>query len=367
MFSGSIKKISLLKLFGIFIGMIFLIIVILFIILWLNSPGNIDPYKDENGNIIKNSVSQIIKLDIGGTEQGIIIKGRNDQNPVLLFLHGGPGNPEYVLAQEAGVNLEDKFTVCWWEQRGTGMSYSSDQEPVTQEQLISDTVEVTNYLRKRFKKNKIYLMGHSWGTYLGVQTANKYPELYHAYAGIGQISNQMHSEIISYDHMLKTLKEQGNKSDLNKLRNFSIKDYQDITPEYLALRSSILSDLGNGVYHQLKSKFELLLPILMAHEYTLSDLYGYAMGSLKMLESPANRSCYTTNLMEEIPRLEIPVYIFHGVHDMQVSYTLAKEYFDLLEAPIKKFYAFSNSAHSPFLEEPEKFMKLICQDVLGNN
>lgn len=354
-----------LKVIGIILGVIVGILMILFLILLVNSPGKIQPYRDENRDVLAGSVAEIVRMDVGGVEQGMILKGRSDQNPVLLFLHGGPGNPEYVMAKEANVGLEDAFTVCWWEQRGSGMSYSSDLAPFTLDQMIADTVEVTEYLKERFGQEKIYVMGHSWGTFLGMHTVAAHPDLFYAYIGIGQISNQMQSEQLAYAYMQKTLSESGDDKNIKKLEQFSARDDKDMTPAYLSLRSTLLSEMGNGVTHIPQSRLKLLLPVFTAHEYTLSDLYGYAMGSLVSLESPANQSCYTSSLSEDIPSVDIPVYIFHGVYDMQVSYKLAKEYYDLLDAPVKQFYSFEDSAHSPFLEEPERFMEIIRQDILG--
>lgn len=142
---------------------------LLFRLLWINSSGRIESLADTNGKPIKGSISEIVRMLIGGANQGMIIQGVNQDNPVLLFLHGGPGNPEYVMAKEADVKLEEAFTVCYWEQRGSGVSYSSSipKDSIMLEQMISDTIEVTNYLRKRFGKDKIYIMGHSWGSFLG--------------------------------------------------------------------------------------------------------------------------------------------------------------------------------------------------------
>ncbi len=171
-------------------------ILILVGILLVWSPGKSEPFLDENGNLLAGSISEKTWVHINGVEQGMFIKSKNVNNPVLLFVHGGPGMPEYWLTQRYPTSLEDYFTVVWWEQRGAGLSYNPNipAETMTAEQFVSDTLEVTNYLRNRFGKEKIYLMGHSWGSYIGIQAAARAPELFHAYIGIGQISHQIESE-----------------------------------------------------------------------------------------------------------------------------------------------------------------------------
>ncbi len=369
MLSKTAKLLSvrgIIKMIGLIISGIIVILVVLFLILWIWSPGKVKPYTDEKGNVLADSVAEITKVDIGGMNQGMIIKGKNVDNPVILFLHGGPGNPEYVFAKNSRLNLEDSFTVCWWEQRGTGMSYSSDIKPgtITMEQMISDTVEVTNYLRERFGKDKIYIMGHSWGSFLGVHVAERYPELYEAYIGIGQVVNQMESEKLGYDKMLEVAQADGDTKSIEKLKKFNLNSIEKIPSDYLVTRSEIMTNQGYGVFHKPTSKFELLLPIFQLPEYTLADKYGYAMGSMLCLDQPINEAVYTTNLLDTINDLKIPVYITHGAFDLQVSYQLSKEYFEKLNAPIKKFYTFENSAHSPFVEEPEKFIEIMLTDVL---
>lgn len=357
----------------VFIAMgIILIIIVLSILavgitLLIWSPGKIDPYVDENGTKLAGSISEITRVSIGGAEQGLIIKGKSDKNPVLLFLHGGPGSPEYVLAKNYNTGLEDYFTVCWWDQRGSGMSYLStnDSATMTFEQMVSDTVEVTNYLSQRFGQEKIYIMGHSWGTFLGLNVVSRYPKRYEAYIGMGQISNQLESEKLGYEHMLLTARSNGDRKLEQKLMKYTLTDAKSITMDYLMLRSAGMNKQGNGIYHNIKSQFkDLLLPILQAKEYTLKDKYGYFMGSLFSLKQ-VNDSIYTVNLMEEIKKVEIPVYIMHGVYDKQVSYQLSKEYFDLLEAPKKQFFTFENSAHSPLMEEPEQFMEIMLAHIIG--
>ncbi|MCA1758653.1 MAG: alpha/beta hydrolase, partial [Bacteroidales bacterium] len=132
----------------------------------LISPGKPEAFKAESGNILKGSISEKIFVSIGGVKQGMFIRGKNTDNPVLLFLQGGPGFPNYFLFEKFNSGLEDYFTVCYWEQRGGGLSYSSDVtiESMTLDQLVSDAIEVTNYLRERFSKDKIYLLAWSGGT-----------------------------------------------------------------------------------------------------------------------------------------------------------------------------------------------------------
>ena len=135
------------------------ILLIGFIVLFIKSPGKIEPLKDTAGNVIVGSLVEKSFIEIGGIRQGFFIRSENPDNPVLLFLHGGPGSPElaYSVAHESSERLEKYFTVCYWEQRGAGMSFSESVEPgtMTVEQMVEDTRQMTNYLQHRFKQEKI--------------------------------------------------------------------------------------------------------------------------------------------------------------------------------------------------------------------
>jgi hypothetical protein len=161
---------------------------ILLSVLLAFSPGKPAPFLDKNGRPLICSISEKVFVNINGVKQGMFIKSKDVKNPVLLYLHGGM--PDYFLTQKYPTSLENYFTVVWWEQRGSGLSYSADIPPETMnlEQMISDTLAVTNYLRQRFGKDKIYLMGHSGGTFIGIQAAAQAPELYYAYIGVAQMS-----------------------------------------------------------------------------------------------------------------------------------------------------------------------------------
>ena len=139
------------------------------------SPGKPEPFLDKTGKPLAGSMSEKLHVKINGVEMGMFIKSKDIRHPVLLYLHGGM--PDYFLTQKYPTGLEDYFTVVWWEQRGSGLSYSADIPPATMtlEQMISDTLGVTNYLRQRFAKEKIYLMGHSGGTFIGIQAAARAP------------------------------------------------------------------------------------------------------------------------------------------------------------------------------------------------
>lgn len=137
------------------------------------------PLLDSEGRPLPNSISEKIWVDVNGIEQGMFIESENDANPVLLVIHGGPGMPDHFLTNRYPTGLEELFTVVWWEQRGTGLSYRSDipVETMTVDQFVADTLAMTNYLRARFGKEKIYIMGHSWGSFIGIQAAAQAPQL----------------------------------------------------------------------------------------------------------------------------------------------------------------------------------------------
>ena len=335
-------------------------------VLQLWSPGNPTPFVDENGSPLAGSISEKVFVNINGVEQGMFIKSKDATHPVLLYLHGGM--PDYFLTQRYPTGLENYFTVVWWEQRGSGISYSADIPPetMTLEQMISDTLEVTNYLRHRFGQEKIYLMGHSGGTFIGVQAAARAPELYYAYIGVAQMSYQLKSERLAYEYMLQQFKESGNTKMVRKLEEAPV-TMTDGTPDaYLALRDPAMHSLGIGTTHDMNSVITgVFLPSLTSREYTLGEKVNMWRGKANSGVAPLWDDILSTDLSKEVTELSIPVYFFEGIYDYTCSYTLAKEYFDQLKAPIKGFYTFEQSAHSPLFEEPEKMGHILQEDVLA--
>ena len=332
-------------------------------------PGKPKPFVDENGSPLANSISEKVFVEINGMKQGMFIKSINDNNPVLLYLHGGM--PDYFLTEKYPTGLEELFTVVWWELRGSGISYRADipAETMTLEQMISDTLEVTNYLRLRFGKEKIYLMGHSGGTFIGIQAAARAPELYYAYLGVSQMSNQLKSEKLAYDYMLQRFQENGNTRMIQKLEAAPV-TMTDGTPDaYRALRDPAMHSLGIGTIHDMDSVVTgLFIPSFQSPEYTLSEKLHTWTAKARSGVALLWDDMLATDLSIEVPELDIPVYFFEGIYDYTCNYTLAKDYFEKIQAPVKGFYTFERSAHSPLFEEPEKMQKILQEDVLvGGN
>ena len=341
-------------------------ILILVGVLQLWSPGKPEPFLDENGNPLAGSISEKVFVNINGVEQGMFIKSKDATHPVLLYLHGGM--PDYFLTQKYPTGLEDYFTVVWWEQRGSGISYSGDIPPETMmlEQMISDTLEVTNYLRHRFGKEKIYLMGHSGGTFIGIQAAAQAPELYYAYIGVAQMSYQLKSERLAYEYMLEHFKKNRNKEMVRKLEAAPVTMTGGTPDAYLALRDPAMHSLGIGTTHDMDSVLTgIFIPSLQSRDYTLSEKVNMWRGKADSGAALLWDDMLTTDLSKEVTELSIPVYFFEGIYDYTCSYTLAKEYFDQLKAPLKGFYTFEQSAHSPLFEEPEKMGHILQEDVLA--
>jgi pimeloyl-ACP methyl ester carboxylesterase len=344
-------------------------ILILVGILQVWSPGTPQPIVDANGKPLAGSISKKIFININGVNQGMFIKGRNVNNPVLLYLHGGI--PDYFLTQTYPTGLEDHFAVVWWEQRGSGISYSDDISPATmnQEQMIADTLEVTNTLRHRFGREKIYLMAHSGGTFIGIQAAARAPDLYYAYMGVAQMSNQSESERLAYEYMLQQFKVNGNAGMVKRLEADPVTLTGGVPKGYQAVRDQAMHSLGIGTTHEMRSVFSgIFLPSLQFREYTLTEKINLWRGKSRSGIASLWNTMAATDLNQQLTKLDLPVYFFHGVYDYTCNYSLAREYFQKIKAPIKGFYSFELSAHSPMFEEPERMNEILQKDVLtGSN
>ncbi len=356
------------KMIAILFTTLLVLVLMLFSILLIYSPGKPTAFLDENGKPIPGSISEKIFVDINGMKQGMIIKTKDSTHPVLLYLHGGL--PDYFLSKKYPTGLEDYFTVVWWERRGSGLSYDADipLEAITLEQLLSDTKELTNYLRKRFGKEKIYLMGRSGGTFIGIQAAARTPELYHAYIAVAQMTDQLKSETLAYEYMLEQLKEKGNRKMLRKLEAAPVSIGVGIPDAYLALRDDAMHSLGIGTTHDMHSIIAgMFLPSLTCRAYTINEKLNLWRAKSRSGVSILWDTILATDLAKEIPQVDIPIYFFHGIYDYTVSYPLAKEYFMQIKAPVKGFYTFNNSAHSPIFEEPALVRKIIETDVFNSS
>jgi pimeloyl-ACP methyl ester carboxylesterase len=331
------------------------------------SPGKPRPVLGENGKTLEDSISEKTHVLINGVQQGMFIEGSDIGNPVLLFLHGGTAMPEYFLARKYPTGLERYFTVCWWERRGAGLSYSPDVPPetMTLEQSISDTIEVTNYLRSRFGKEKIFLMAHSGGSLIGLQAAARAPELYSAYIGVGQMSYQLRSEVLSYEYLLQQYREIGNQRMVRQLEAAPVRMRIPLPASYMKVRDKAMHGLGVGTTRDMRSVISgVFLASWLCREYTFGEKLAIWRGKFfsdKILWD----KMISVDLARVVPEAQLPVYFFHGKHDYTVSYAMAKELLQGLRAPVKGFYTFDESAHSPMFEEPAKMKQIIQEDIFA--
>jgi pimeloyl-ACP methyl ester carboxylesterase len=334
------------------------------------SKGYPDPLRNTAGEVIPGSISERVTVQIGGIPQSMIIQSVDPANPVLLFLHGGPGMTEFFMEQDYPTGLERHFTMVWWEQRGAGMSFSTDilPETMTMDQMIADTVEVADYLRDRFGQDRIVLLGHSWGSYLGIQVAAKAPDRFLAYVGMAQIVHQLRSEVMAHDFLLGVYRERGDAGMVRKLEAAPVSMEAGLSPAWMRLRDAAMHQAGVGHTRDIDSVVTgIFLPVWSVRAYTIGDKINVWRGKLW------SRPFFWEDLLRDdlsarLTEFDLPVYFFVGRYDYTANKDLSRAYFDKITAPVKGFYLFENSAHSPLFEEPARATDILLRDVLqGSN
>lgn len=309
-----------------------------------------------------NGIESLESARLGGVEQTIYLRGWDRDKPVLLFLHGGPGMPEMPLARDFGLRLEEHLVVVHWDQRGAGNSCTAaaSDDSLNLEQYLADTLELTNLLRGRFGVEKIYLVGHSWGSVLGVLTAQRHPELFHAYVGIGQVVNMQRGEEISYRFVVERAEAENNEEALEELA--SVHPPYSSTQELMIQRSWLSHYHGDLLAGGGLAK--IASAVLKSPEYGLGkklSIYGCAMNSLDQAWGDLQK----IDFLRDVPRLDLPVYFFVGRHDYNTPFELVEEFYEALEAPHKEIVWFENSAHAPNLEEPDRYQEILVRKVLA--
>jgi proline iminopeptidase len=329
-------------------------------------PGTVPPVTDGAGRPVEGSLAAWEPVNIGGLRQWLAIRGRDPTNPVLLFVHGGPGDPETALLFHFNKDLSDHFTVVSWEQRGAGRSFSPDIPPesMTLERFVEDTHEVTQYLKRRFRTERIFLAGHSWGTVVGILAAARYPEDYYAYIGISQAADQAQSEREGYDWVLETARARNNGKAVEELEKIGSPVEGSYAGGVTALKRERrwIQAFGGATYG--RSIWPLARVLLTSRVYSLADKIRWFRGgrfSMRFLWKPEN---IRVNLFAQVPELSVPVYILQGRHDYQTTFSVAERYLDALKAPAKRLIPFERSAHTVPFDEPEKFTDVLVNVVL---
>lgn len=310
-------------------------------------------------------IDSLEKIELGGVEQSIYITGKDQSKPVLLFLHGGPGFAMMPMLHISNSQLEDYFVVVNWDQRGAGLSYSSKipESSMTLKQFNSDLHELTNYLKTRFNKKKIYLVGHSFGTILGMKAISKYPDDYWAFIGVGQVVDIKDNERICYDYALKSAQQDNNEEAISELQRVGRPDHKgykhgsgyDVTSKWVEYYGGDL--YGKSSTEEMEDK--------MYYSEIYKDAYkkiekGWEFSDL-LFEDP---EVSDLDFRKQLGEVAVPVYFFSGKHDYNTPYELIEQYFNMLKAPKKELISFDNSAHFCFYEEPDKFNSTLIEKVL---
>jgi pimeloyl-ACP methyl ester carboxylesterase len=274
-------------------------------------------------------------IEIGGIKQWMNFEGEDDTAPILLFLHGGPGNSNMSYAHRFTQELKKEFIVVLWDQRESGrtLQLNNSNKSLTVSLFIDDAIEVINYLREKFNREKIYLIGHSWGGYLGLRVAVERPELIEGYFAMSPMINQMKSEELSLGAMKEKAIKEKNKEEMREISKIKIPFENG---EQLFYHRKWLSKLM-GSTTPTKQKVE---------EWSVTWLSLFNEGS-------------KTNFEEFAPTLFCPVYFLIGRNDYQTHFLLAESYFNKVNCPKKELYWFEHSAHSPHLTETTKFQKIL--------
>ncbi len=343
--------------------------VVLFVIVLPPGGDEIPQYYDESGEVLSGSVAEKKFLEVDDGKIGMILLAKDETKPVLLVCGGGPGIPQYLLESIYPSSLADEFVVCYMEYRGTGLSYSSDicAKDMTTDRYVADVLAVTKYLKKRFSQEKIYILGHSFGTYIAVQAVQRYPENFQAYFAMSQICNQKESEYQAYDYMKEQYDKAGNQKVLQKFEQYPIRQSEEIYGIYMksSLRDTAMHALGVGTVRDMKSVISgIFFPSLRCRAYTQRERINIWRGKMASADFPVTKDAIHFNAFSDAQSLPIPVYFFAGYYDRTCGYSLQREYYDMVDAPEKDFYTFEESAHSPLYEEPEK-AKEIFENILA--
>jgi len=332
-------------------------------------PASTPPILGANGQPEPGSIAELSTVELGGREQGISIRASDPDDPVLLYLSGGPGQTDLAFGRVLLEPLTRDFVVVVWDQRGTGTSYGAldPAASLTLDQAVADTIELSTYLATRFDEERIYLLGESWGTTLGVLAVQQRPDLYHAYIGSGQMVSQRVTDQIIWRDLLAYADRTGDGRLYDEILTLGEPPYRD-TP----WANSIVM----GYYPLLETPYTPPAPYIergtasnlgpytvLASEYSFVDKANVIRGLLDMF-SIMYPQLQPIDFRADVPELEVPVWVLDGAHEIRGRRKLALEWFEGLAAPSKELITYADAGHSVVFEQADAFHRLMLDEIV---
>jgi pimeloyl-ACP methyl ester carboxylesterase len=323
------------------------------------------PIVDAQGEPLPASIATLEQVTLHGSQQWISVRGQDASKPVLLFLAGGPGGSQLATARYALGGLEEHFVVVNWEQPGAGKSFDAvERSTITPERYIEDAHALVLHLRERFGQDKVYVLGESWGSALGILLVQRYPELFHAFIGTGQMVAFLENDLMCYDFALNWARERGDAAKVAKLAEQGPPPYYGDGVAWK--ESAFLMDTFNYMNQNpaIADNGANTFRDLAAPEYGLYDKVSWFRGVLETL-GVVYPQLWDVDFRQQATKLEVPVYFLLGRHDINAPTVLAEQYFQLLEAPHKEIVWFEHSGHTPWVSESDRFVQTMVDTVLA--
>ena len=327
-------------------------------------PAHTAAIRGANGHRLAGSVAQLTRVQIGGHNLAMMIRGDSIDNPVLLFLAGGPGGTEMGAMRKHGQALEHDFVVVTFDQRGSGKSYDN-LEPTSSLTLagaVSDATEVTNYLRQRFHQDKIYVLGQSWGTILGVLAVQQHPELYRAFIGAGQMVSPRATDITFYQDTLAWARRTHKTRLVQQLTRSGPPPYKDILNYEPAL--SFEKDVYPYDHTHNAEGAGGFSENIFVGEYSLMEQI-HTLGGFLDVFAIMYPQLQNIDFRTQVTQLKVPVYLAQGRYEAPGRAQPAQEWFNLLDAPSKQMVTFETSGHRDLFEQPDQFHQFMTGTVLA--
>lgn len=332
-------------------------------------PGSTPPVLGADGKPVPGSVAELTTVELGGQEQAVSIRTADPDKPVLLYLSGGPGQSDIAFARALLQPFEQDFVVVIWDQRGSGKSYPAldPTSTYTLGALVRDTIALTDYLRDRFAEDKIYLLGESWGSTLGVLAVQERPDLFHAYIGSGQMVSQRETDRIIWRDLLAYADRTGNGELYDQVLTLGEPPYRD-TPW--------ANSLIMGYYGLLETPYTPPAAYiargeasgvgqfgLMGSEYSFVENANLIRGLVDMF-SLMYPQIQDVDLRTDVPELQVPVYVLDGENELRGRRELAHEWFMQLTAPHKELITYADAGHAVAFEQADAFLRLMVDEIL---